>query len=97
MKGKLVDEIPEPASREKDGMNWDELAELAKANPGKPVEAEDEFPSSRVRALRMRNRPPFIDETGEIVVSHRNTYIREDDGRRWGTVYLTWVPREETQ
>jgi hypothetical protein len=90
MEGQILD-APPPDAKVKH--NWDRMAALAKANPGKTVLAGKHVRDSLVKSVRKRNRPPFVTSEGEIIINLRNSTI-EADGVRYGDVYFSWKPKE---
>lgn len=92
-KGIVLDELP-PARRRPD-YDWDAMAQTAKENPGKPVLAYEDVPLSRIASIRQRRRPPFVEESGHIIIAMRDSY--EADGTRYGNVFFTWTPATTTE
>ena len=96
MEGKIVNEIPPARRRSKSGIDWDLYANLARQT-GKPVLAGMHIRNSQVKAVRQYNRPTFLNEAGHIAVRVRNSYIKPEDGQRYGDVYLEWIPNTEDE
>lgn len=94
-KGIVLDELP-PTQRRRDEYDWDTKAKLAKDNPGKVVLAYKDVPISRIMSLRQRKRPPFIESDGRIQISMRDSFINDADGKRYGDVYFSWAPAQES-
>jgi hypothetical protein len=69
-------------------IKWEDHAQTAKAT-GEAVLAATHIPESRAKSVRKYTNPPFVQDDGRIKVSIRNSIV-EDDGVRYGDVYLTW-------
>lgn len=93
-KGIVLDELP-PAGRRPDSPDWDAKAKLAKESPGKAVLAAEDVPLSRIASVRQRRRPPFVEESGRIKISMRDSYTA--DGTRFGNVYFEWTPTPQKE
>lgn len=91
MKGRIVPKTPSARAGEQD-YDWDEYARTALAHPDSSVLAAEHVPISRINSLRMYSRPPFVDDNGvrKVAVKMRNS-AKEDDGVRYGDVYLEAV------
>ncbi|UOK18399.1 hypothetical protein SEA_BRUHMOMENT_83 [Arthrobacter phage BruhMoment] len=85
---KVVDEIPPPKRPRRSGIDWDGPAQTARAT-GQPVLAATGVPESTVKSIRYYKRDPFMDSTGKIVATMRNSEVGEDGIRR-GDVYFQW-------
>jgi hypothetical protein len=70
------------------GIDWETPAMTARLT-GQPVLAATRIPDSTIKSIRTYKRTPFMDPTGRIVVTMRNSRI-EDDGIRYGDVYFEW-------
>jgi hypothetical protein len=94
-KGKVVSAIPAPTRVSKSRIDWDTPARLAKMS-GQPVLAGEHIRNTLVKSLRQYDRPPFKTDEGHIAVILRNSSI-EDDGQRYGDVYMQWVPNDKKE
>lgn len=92
-KGKVVPAVPRPSRGAVSQIDWDTPARLARLS-GQPVLAGKNIRETLVKSLRMRKRPPFIDDTGHIAVMMRDSTVNTKDGLRYGDVYLQWIPTE---
>ena len=88
-KGRIVSELPSP--RRDYVYNWDASALLAQQHPGSVVCAAERVPESKVKSLRMYRRAPFRQADGHIQINVRESHV-EEDGIRYGNVYMVWVP-----
>lgn len=95
-KGRVVPEIPRPGRGSASQIDWDTPARLARLS-GQPVLAGRNIRETLVKSLRLRKRHPFIDDTGHIAVKMRNSTINDEDGLRYGDVYLEWTPNTPTE
>ncbi|MFL4476051.1 hypothetical protein ACIPVK_18815 [Paeniglutamicibacter sp. MACA_103] len=68
---------------------FEDMARLAKTNPGKPLLAAESVPLNKIKSVREYRGDPFEDATGRIQVEMRNS--RVVDNKRYGDVYLTWI------
>lgn len=95
--GIVFDELPPeaPRSRPIADVDWESLALLAQANPGKAIKASDHIRVSRITSVRGYRRAPFITDEGQIKISMRGSAV-EDDGHRYGQVWFTWEPKKKT-
>jgi len=94
-KGKVVREVPKVNRASRSKYDWDTPARLAKLS-GQPVLAGEHISDSLVKSLRQRERAPFRDHEGHMKIQLRNSKI-EDDGIRYGDVYMQWVPNEKAE
>lgn len=93
-KGIVLDDLP-PAQRRRDEYDWDAVAVTAKKHPGKAVLAYKDVPVSRIMSVRQRKRPPFVDASGHIKISMRDSYVNDADGKRYGDVYFEWASAQK--
>lgn len=90
----IVSAIPKVTRRSKYGINWDGYAYLAKQT-GQPVLAGTDIRDTQVKSLRQYDREPFLSAEGHIAIRMRNSHIDPADGKRYGDVYLEWIPATE--
>lgn len=93
--GRVVHEIPPPKRPSKYNINWDKFIEMARMT-GQPVLAGVNIRNSTVKSLRQTTRPPFVTTEGRVVVTLRNSEVK-NDGQRYGDVYFTWQPYEKPE
>jgi hypothetical protein len=91
-KGTIVPKIPEKR-RYKSEYDWDSHGEEARQAYPNAVLAETHVHTTVVNAVRQYRTGPFGRDDGHIVVSMRGSKV-DTDGRRYGDVYLQWVPKE---
>lgn len=88
-KGKVVSSVPPVGRPPRTNIDWDGAALRARST-GKPVLAAQHVRHSLVQSVRQRNRAPFVQHDGRIVVMLRNSKV--EGGVRYGDVYFTWEP-----
>jgi len=95
MKGKIVASAPPRSARTGSSVyDWDSMAKQALEHPDKAVLAAKDVPITRITALRMYKRYPFLDENGNRLVKilMRNSTEKFDKERnrtiRFGDVYF---------
>lgn len=91
MEGKFAPELPPPSRIS--AADWVVLAKKARQRPGKPMLAATNVRYSTIKGLMQRTRPPFVQDDGRIRVNMRNSSL-DEDGVRYGDVWMTWEPRK---
>lgn len=93
MKGK-IGPLPPAGTAAKAGYDWDAAALLARKNPGDAVLAGEDVRDSLVKSVRGYRREPFRSPKGRISIHERNSYIKDEDGRRYSDLYFVWIEEE---
>lgn len=94
-KGKVVPNVPN-SRRVNSAYDWDAHAKMSREAWPNAVLAETHVPVSHINAIRMYQTPPFRTDEGRVLVACRASKV-DDDGIRYGDVYLTWVPNEKEE
>lgn len=90
-KGKILDKVP--TTRRRSRIDWDTPALTARAHPGMAVLAAEKVRVGQISSLRGYTRAPFHDETGDIQISMRDSYV--ENGVRWGNVWFVFEPKQK--
>lgn len=95
MTGEVLSDLPpRRAWNRNDDVDWEKFARIAQENPGKAVKAATHIRESRAKSVRRYPNPPFKQSDGQIKVTIRDSTV-ENDGVRYGDVWLTWEPKKK--
>lgn len=87
--GKVVGKLPPRGSM---NTEWDDVVLIAQQNPNQAVEVATDINVVKINSVRQYiRREPYTTAEGHIEVSCRGS-VQKDDGKRYGTMYFTWVP-----
>ena len=92
--GSFVTQLPPSRAGVRGEVDWDAYAMRARRQPGRPLLVARGVRESLIKSVRQRDRSPFIDASGRILVNARNG-ARDEAGKYVADVYFVWRPREE--
>lgn len=88
--GKVVGKLPPRGSM---NTEWDSIVLIAQQNPNQAVEVATDLNVVKINSVRQYvRREPYTTADGHIEVSCRGS-VEKEDGKRYGTMYFTWVPK----
>jgi hypothetical protein len=74
---------------------WDGAVATARNHPNEAVEVAQNISVVRINSVRQYVvRPPYSTPEGHIVVTCRGSKA-DDEGKRRGNMYFTWVPNDK--
>lgn len=94
-KGNILGKLPPIDRSDRARSDWDDKALLAQEHPGQVVLAAEHIARTQYESVKTYRRPPYRTGEGHIRINIRNSKV-EDDGKRYGDMFFTWIPREET-